>query len=390
MAESTLPQGWTWAGVQGLLAEHADLETSARDHRAIQRLRVIRSAAQLLRLLFAYVLSGWSLRTTVGWAQAAGEASLSDQALNERLRQCGPWLAHLVTSLGAAVAAQDGAGPAEFDGRCVLAVDATTVASPGGKDKTYRRLHTAYDIGRQRFHYTELSDRHVAERLDVGKVEAGEIRIGDRCYGRYRDLMSVRAAGADFLVRLSAKALKLVAADGTPLARAALCRRAVAAGTQDVAVKVLDTGEGAPLEARVIVVPLPPDAAEAARRRMRRKAKKSGYTLSRDALVTASCLMLVTSLPTAAWPAPRVLELYRLRWQAELAFKRMKSLLDLERLRSFNTQSVTAWIHVVLLVALLIELKRPSMKIGAPVSPRPAPGAARSRSGASSTISPAP
>jgi hypothetical protein len=31
-----------------------------------------------------------------------------------------------------------------------LAVDATTVASPGGKHKRYRLLHTTYDVGAQR------------------------------------------------------------------------------------------------------------------------------------------------------------------------------------------------------------------------------------------------
>jgi len=97
--------------------------------------------------------------------------------------------------------------------------------------------------------------------------------------------------------------------------------------------------------------------------------------------------MLVTSLDPKSWPASRVLDLYRRRWQAELAFKRLKSLLDLEQLRAFDAALVNAWIHAVLLVALLIELERPSTYTEAPVSPRSARGHELFPCGASSPSS---
>ena len=65
--------------------------------------------------------------------------------------------------------------------------------------------------------------------------------------------------------------------------------------------------------------------------------------------------------------------LYRLRWQVELAFKRLKSLLALETLRAFDSALVSAWIHAVLLVALIIDLERPSVHTEAPDSPRWSP-----------------
>jgi hypothetical protein len=186
-------------------------------------LRVIRTAAQLLRLVLAYALSGLSLRSTAAWAEASGEASFSDVALLKRLRCCGPWLAALAGQLSSAVNPE-----AACSGSCrrVVAVDATAICSPGGKDKKYRLLHTVYDVGAQRFRTTEVSDRRQAERLDVGTVEAGEIRLGDRAYGRYRDLAAVTSAGADYVVRLSAIALKLTHRDGTAFKRAQVCRTA--------------------------------------------------------------------------------------------------------------------------------------------------------------------
>jgi Transposase DDE domain len=382
------------------LEEHADLEASAREYGALRRARAVRSGAQLMRLVLVYVLSGLSLRGTAAWAEASGEASLSDVALLKRLRGCGPWLAMLCGRLGATAcpeAACDEPGP--WSGRRVVAVDASAIASPGGRDKAYRLLHTVYDVVAQRFLVTQLSDRHQAEVLDLGGVEAGEIRLGDRVYGRYRDLAAVGAAGADYVVRLSARALKLdsfvAGAAWRFLNRAELCRRAEAEGVQDLPVRIRGAKAAPLLAARLIVLPLPPEQAEAARRVMKKKARKWGYTPSPDALACAGCLMLITSLPSPAagapaWPAETVLALYRRRWQVELAFKRLKSVLRLEALRAFDPDLVSAWVHAVLLVALLIDLDRPSVQPEAPDSPPQGRAAGpQSPSGASPPWSPA-
>jgi hypothetical protein len=396
MAENALPRGWTWEGVLVRLEEHIDIDASAREHGAIERKRTIRNGAQLLRLVLAYAVSGLSLRSTSAWAEATGAASLSDVALLKRLRKCGPWLAAMVSRLGVVLNPEGAVDGAE---RRVVAVDATTICSPGGLNKSYRVLHTVYDVGAQRFRAAQVTDRRIAERLDTGVVEKGEIRLGDRAYGRYADLAAMTDAGADYVVRLSATALRLTRTSGTaagaprsprarnkPFRRAALCRLAERQGVQDLGVSVHDGKKDPLLRARVIVLPLSPEQAEAARRHMRKNARRWGYTPTADALATAGCLMLVTSLPAQEWPAERVLALYRRRWQVELAFKRLKSLLDLESLRAFDEDLVSAWIHAVLLIAMLIELERPATEIAAPDSPPSADGDP-SPSGASSLSS---
>lgn len=385
MTRADLPQGWTWEGVLDCLEEHADIEKGAREHGAIRRARKIRTGAQLLRLVLAYAVSGFSLRSTVAWAEDAGQVSFSDVALLKRLRGCGPWLASLVGTLTAAANPE---GACADGDRRIVAVDATTICSPGGLHKAYRMLHTVYDIAAQRFRTTLVSDRRQAERLDIGTVEKGEIRLGDRVYARYRDLAAVTAAGADYVVRLGARALKLETSDGEPFDRAAMAKRAENRGIQAEVVRIAGGTRDKKLTARVIMIALPPEQAEAARRRMRKNAGRWGnYTASDEALVTAGCVMLITSLDAEHWPPRRVLDLYRRRWQVELAFKRLKSLLDLERLRAFDPDLVNAWIHAVLIVALLIDLQRPSGETGAPDSPRSATGRASSPCGATSPSS---
>ena len=253
----------------------------------------------------------------------------------------------------------------------VVAVDATTVCSPGGRDKRYRVLHTAYDVGAQRFVTTEVTDRHVGERFDVGTVAQDEIRLGDRVYARYKDLAAVRDGGAHYVVRFGARSMRLKDEHDTPLSLCQVCAQAQKNGIADMDVRIVDTKGGDPLAARIVILPLAPEKAEAARRQMRKNMRKWGSgPPSAQALATAGCLMLVTSLPRKDWSCQDILALYRQRWQVELAFKRLKSLLDLERLRAFDADLTFAWVNAVLLVALVLEIERPpAYKTGAPDSP---------------------
>ena len=53
--------------------------------------------------------------------------------------------------------------------------------------------------------------------------------------------------------------------------------------------------------------------------------------------------------------ASALMELYRRRWQVELAFKRLKSLLQLGHLRKTDPEGAKAWLQGKVLAACLIE-----------------------------------
>lgn len=328
MTGSDLPLGWTWERVLSRLEQRTALDGGAREHGALKRTRAVKTAAQLLRLVLVYVLSGLSLRGTAAWAEASGEASFSDVALLKRLRNCGPWLSHLASELALLTCPE---GSVEDSRRRIVAVDATVICSPGDK-KDYRLLHTVYDVTAQRFITTQMTDRSVAERLNAGTLKPGEIRLGDRLYARFHDLHAVKTEGADprlrsgtcFIVRLGSNALRLKTLDGAPFDRVALCRKAEAEGVseQSVSVKAIKGGES--FEARIVILPLGSQAAEKARALARKNARKWGYRAGDAGIATAGCLMLITSLPAKDGPATKILELYRRRWQVELAFKRLK------------------------------------------------------------------
>lgn len=64
---------------------------------------------------------------------------------------------------------------------------------------------------------------------------------------------------------------------------------------------------------------------------------------------------MLTNLDAEAWSATNILELYRCRWQIELAFKRLKSLLRLGHLPKKDPDSARAWMQLKLLLALVTE-----------------------------------
>jgi IS4 transposase len=72
-------------------------------------------------------------------------------------------------------------------------------------------------------------------------------------------------------------------------------------------------------------------------------------------LVAAEYLVLATSLPAGEFAAGEVLAAYRLRWQIEIAFKRLKSLLKIGKLRTRTEAGTRCWLYAHLIVALLCD-----------------------------------
>jgi IS4 transposase len=106
---------------------------------------------------------------------------------------------------------------------------------------------------------------------------------------------------------------------------------------------------------RLVAIRKPPQAAEAGRRKAASEARRGGHQLSAGTLTAADWVILVTSLPANDFTATDILDLYRLRWRIELAFKRLKSLVGLRRPPGSDERSARPWILAHLLMILLLE-----------------------------------
>jgi hypothetical protein len=342
-----------WSEVRSHLPADFDLEATARARGALTRVRAVRSADDLLRLALGYGACGMSLRETCAWAAAAGIADLSDPALIERLEKAADWLEDIV---GALLAAPASVPSGRWAGYRLRLVDATALCAPGA-DRTSWRLHVGYNLASDQIDQIELTDERGAESLNRFEFEPGDIALGDRGYARPRDLRPVLAAGADLVVRIGWNSLRLMQPDGMPLDLfAVLAKLRGAEGETWVCV---DEGNGAPdgplLPLRLVIRRKAKAEAAKTQKRLLKEAKKRGKKPDPRSLVAANFILLLTSLPADAFPPADVLELYRMRWQIELAFKRMKSLAGLDALPAKKPNLARAWIYARLIAILIAD-----------------------------------
>ena len=347
--ESLLNEDWT--NVVAQLGGAEQLGVTARETKAFLRPREITNAVDLLRLVLAYCLGEWGLRSTAAWAASVGLVDISNVAVLYRLRQCGDWLAMLV---GQALA---GAAPQASHGRLIRIIDATTVPKKGTvarKKNGVWRIHSAFDLPQERFGHFELTDQQAGETLDRIPAVAGEIRLADRAYLQPERMVTLLEAGADLVIRAGWKSARWLDREGDELDLVAELRRAAGCGQIDRAIWI-KRKRGAPLALRLVAVKKPVQAAVEARRKARREAQRGGHQISKQTLDAADWVILVTSLSPKDFATADVLALYRLRWRIELAFKRLKSLIGLEGPPGTDERSARPHVLAHLLTILLLE-----------------------------------
>jgi hypothetical protein len=321
-----------------------DIEATARQFKALQRKRKIQSAETLLRLALMWGPGRQSFRAAAALAGDAGIADLSDKAVEGRLRKMGDWLEHVLAMLLAARLGKPGWAES---GLALSLVDGSVICAPGkGQDW---RLHARYDPAGGRFADLVLTTTREAEAAGRTRICPGRVLIMDRGYARVRNFQAVLAGGADFITRTSWGSVKLCDARGARIDVAALL--ADTTQPRDVAVWI----KSIPRELRLVIQPLPPEAAARERALRVRKANKKSQQIQPRTIQAAGFLMLLTSLAADAQPIERVTALYRNRWQVEIGLKRLKTLGRLDELPSADPVLARTWLLAHLIAAVLTD-----------------------------------
>ena len=351
MKQTRLPDEH-WSSFLARLPASLDLEKSAREYGALLRRRAISDAESLLRLALTYGPCGLSLRGVAAWAALCGVGVLSNVAVLNRLRGAADWLGYIIS-----VILSDRCAVDTTLGHRIRLVDGTCISRPGSTGTDWR-VHVAYDLCGARFSHFELSDKHGAEDLRRGPITPGEIYIADRNYARLKGLLYIVENGGDFIVRIGWRKVKMLHPDGTPFNLFRALAQLNEGYSGDIPVLVVD-GSGrvelSDLPVRLIMVRKSALAIQQQHQRLRKNASKSGHKLDQRTLIASEYMLLLTSLPQAEFGLDMVASLYRLRWQVELAFKRMKSLAHLDKLPAKDNELARSWIYAHLIVALLID-----------------------------------
>jgi hypothetical protein len=335
---SFLPPGW---------------EAKAKELGALRRCRGIADPGILLRVLLVHLAEGCSLRETATRAREGGLADVSDVAVMDRLRQAGEWFSWMSRALMARWT--DEPPGRVLGGRWnVRLVDATRVREPGPTGSSWC-VHYAIDLPGLRCREMLVQDKHGnGETFQKFEVVPGDLLLGDRVYGTIPSIAHVLAAGGDVLVRMAWNLLPLHSADGTRFDLFGKLRglEGTEVGDWDV---VLRQGERA-WAGRVCAVRKSRQATDRARQALKRVARKHGTKVQPETWEAAAYVFAFTSIPRReGMTATAVLGMYRGRWQVELVFKRLKSLMGLGHLRKKDPAGAKAWLQGKLLVAFLVE-----------------------------------
>ncbi len=325
---------------------------AAKSLGALRRRRKIRNPSQLLRMLLIY-LTGRSLREAVAVAHLAGIARLSDMALLKRLRNAVPWLRWLATGL----LTYSGPGLHKPDWlQCfnVKCVDATVVCKPGSSGTDWR-LHFNFGLFDMGFEQFQVTDWKTGESFRNFAVKPGDLLLGDRGYAHLDGMNYVIEQSGNFIVRLGCRSFTLY--DLRDQHKIDLVRELASLRVGEVrAWQVFGrTAEGKTVTMRVCATRLPRHEARKAQQTAIHKAKRKGERISKEALRFQCCVVVATSVSEERLSAERVLKLYRMRWQIELAIKRLKTIIGASELPSRDRESGRAWLHGKLVLALLVQ-----------------------------------
>lgn len=346
LVEAMLPDGWM---------------EKARELHAFQRARGIENPRALLRVMLIHLAEGCGLRETAARASLAGIAEVSDVALLKRLRTCGPWFEWLTQGIrGAPELNSATASPLSemLGGRRLRVVDGSVVCEPGATGSKWR-LHYSISLPQLQCQEVHLGPSDDGETLRRFQVQAGDVFMADRGYAQPAGIAYVAQRGGDVIVRMNLVTLPLLEPSTGERLDVLKCVRRLNVGQAGSwpALVPVKTKRGGPVgetvSGRLCAIRKSVTAAEKSRQRVRRESQRNGTQLQPQTLEAAEYVFIFTTLP-AEISAEDVLSLYRARWQIELEFKRLKSLIQLGHLKKHDSEAARSWLQGKLMVALLI------------------------------------
>jgi hypothetical protein len=333
-----LPEGW---------------EEKARELGALQRAREIKTPEELLRLVLLYLTEGKSFAGTGAITALSGETSMSKVAVFKRVRNSGLWLQWLCEHVyrRAGLLAEK---PRWLKGRNILLTDGSEDVRCGER-KQYFMLHYCIDLFTLAAREFLMTDMKTGEKLaNFQKLGKDDIVVADRAYGTPPGVAYLKRHGAGYVLRIKGSGFTVFNGKKEKtdlLQRFSGLKEGECA---DTAVWCVIDGVYEPV--RVCALRKDRDSERKGMKRLVKtyQRKSGGKPVSKLQKEYNKYIMVITSLGKNVSPE-RVLELYRARWQIEIAFKRLKSIFRYNEMPARKPENIRTWFYGKLLLAALCE-----------------------------------
>jgi len=210
------------------------------------------------------------------------------------------------------------------------------------------------NIGNMQAALFNITSNSVGEHLRNFELSKDDLVIADRIYSSITGIEYCLNKECQYIARMRFNCFKPYDAEGKQLNLLSFINGKECGELNAFVRKERGENAGKLIPVRICFKKKDKDALESTRKNMKRKESKKQLSFSKDAYAFNEYIVVCTSLDSNI-TTEEIIELYKYRWQIELYFKRLKSILGYGELPKKLEQSIFAWLNGKLMIALLIE-----------------------------------
>ena len=229
--------------------------------------------------------------------------------------------------------------------------------SGGGASTANCKLQAAYDYKRSELQFLDVTpgthpDNRYTDNLP-DMLNKGDMLITDLGYFKLGMLCSIVAKGAFFLTRFITNT---AVRDPATRKRIELHKYLSKVDGDICQMDVIIGGDRMPkVPCRLIALRVSEQIANERRRRLKKEAQKKGRTVSQYHLKMCEWTVLTTNIPQQWLPMEMARALYTVRWQIELLFKQLKSILRVHQSDTGKENRLRCELYGKLIGAVIIH-----------------------------------
>ena len=229
--------------------------------------------------------------------------------------------------------------------------------SGGGASTANCKLQAAYDYKHSELQFLDVTpgihpDNRYTDNLPA-MLNRGDLLLTDLGYFKLGMLSAIIAKGAFFLTRFI---MNTAVFDPATQERIELHKHLSKVDGNTCQMDVLIGGDKMPkVPCRLIALRVSEQIANERRRRLKKEARKKGRTVSQYHLKMCDWTVLTTNIPRRWLPMEMARALYTVRWQIELLFKQLKSILRVHQSDTGNENRLRCELYGKLVGAVIIH-----------------------------------
>ena len=229
--------------------------------------------------------------------------------------------------------------------------------SGGGASEANCKMQVCYEYKRGELSFFELTtgitpDGAYTANLP-GHLQRGDLILFDLGYFSMKTFFEISAIGAYFLSRLSLIVGLFDPISCLPLDLYPILKK-LKGDVHQMSV-IMGSNKETQVLSSLVCLRVSPEIAEERRRRLRKNSQKKGRTPSQYHLLLADWTLMITNVPSQWVPAEIVRIFYTLRWQIELLFKQLKTVLCNHKSNTTKENRLLCEIYGKLIMAVLIH-----------------------------------